>query len=78
MTQCANKSQRAPVAVWSKAPQPLAFRAPASQRNHIGLDPSFIDEDQPARVKKRLPGSPALAPPRDVGASLLKREQRFF
>lgn len=76
MTQGADKGQCAPVAIWSKAPQPLAFQAPASQRRHIGLDPGFIDEYQPARVEERLPGLPALTPPHDVGARLFKSKQR--
>jgi hypothetical protein len=60
----------------SKTPQPLAFRPPASQWRHIGLDPCFIDENQPARIEKRLLGSPALTPSRYVGASLLR--ERFI
>jgi hypothetical protein len=30
------------------------------------------------RIETALPGEPALAPTGDIGASLLKGEQRFF
>ena len=72
------EGQRAPVAVWCKAAQAFAARSPASQRSHVGLDPGFVDEHQPFWIETRLPGAPALPSPRNVGASLLKGEQRFF
>jgi hypothetical protein len=72
------EGQRAPMAVRSEAAQALAFRSPPAPRRHVGLDPGLVDEDQPSRVEPGLPGSPALAPARDIGASLLKGEQRFF
>ena len=55
-----------------------ALRAPATQRCHVGLDPGLIDKDQAPRIEAGLPRSPAAAPAGDVGASLLKGEQRFF
>ena len=76
--QGAEEGQRAPVAVWSKAAQPLAFWSPAAQRGHVGLDPGLIDEDQTPRVETGLPRAPSLPPTGDVGAYLLKSEQRFF
>ena len=76
--QGAEEGQRAPVAVWCKAAQAFAARSPASQRSHVGLDPGFVDKHQPFRIETRLPGAPALPSPRNVGASLLKGEQRFF
>ena len=76
--QRAEEGQRAPVAVRGKAAQALALRSPAAQRRHVGLDPGLVDEDQPARIETGLPGSPALPPAGDVGAGLLKGEQRFF
>lgn len=64
--------------VRGEAAQAFAFKTPSAQRRHIGLDPRLVDEDQPARVEACLKGAPALASPGDVGASLLKGEQRFF
>jgi hypothetical protein len=72
------EGQRAPVAVRCEAAQALALRAPASQRGHVGLDPCLVDKDQSARIEPALPGTPALAPAGDIGAGLLKGEQRFF
>lgn len=76
--QRAEEGQCAPMAVRSEAAQALAFRLPAAQRRHVGLDPRLIDEDQPSWVEAGLQGSPAPPPPRDVSTHLLKGEQRFF
>jgi hypothetical protein len=51
---------------------------PIPQRGHVGLDPGLVDEDQTPRIEIGLPRSPASPPMRDVGAALLKGEQRFF
>jgi hypothetical protein len=66
------------VTVRREAAQAGPFGTPAPQRGHVGLDPSLIDEDEPARIEPGLPGSPAPAPTRDVGASLFEGEQCFF
>ena len=76
--QCAEEGQCPPVALWREAPQAFAFRPPAAQWRHVGLDPGLIDKDQPPRIEPSLPGSPAPAPTRDIGAGLLKGEQCFF
>jgi hypothetical protein len=76
--QCAEESHGAPMAMRGKAAQPLPFRAPAAQRGHVGLYPGLVDEDQTRRIEPTLPGFPALAAPGNVGAALLKGEQRFF
>ena len=76
--QGAEEGQRPPVAVRGEGAQALALRPPAAQRGHVGLDPGLVDEDQPPRIEAGLPGSPASPPARDVGAGLLKGEQRFF
>ena len=76
--QCAEEGQRPPAALGREAAQAFAFRPPAAQWGHVGLDPGLIDEDQPPRIKPALPGSPAAAPARHVGASLLNGEQCFF
>jgi len=61
-----------------EASQAFAFRPPAAQWRHVGLDPGLVDEDQSPRIEPRLPGSPAAALARDIGAGLLKGEQCFF
>jgi hypothetical protein len=61
-----------------EASQSIAFRSPSAQRGHVGLDPGLVDEDQTPRIEIGLPRSPASPPMRDVGAGLLKGEQRFF
>ena len=76
--QRAEEGQGAPMTMRGEAAQPLALWPPSPQRRHIGLDPGLVDEDQPPRVEPRLPGSPALAPARNVSAGLLKGEQGFF
>ena len=76
--QCSEEGQGAPIAMWSKSPQAFALWTPASQRSHIGLDPSLIDKDELCSIKAGLPCFPSLTPPGDVGARLLKGEQRFF
>ena len=75
--QRAEEGQRAPVAVRSQAAQPLALRPPTSQWSHVGLDPGLVDEDHALRIKTGLPGPPSLAPAGNIGACLLKGEQRF-
>ena len=76
--QSAEEGQGAPMAVRSKASQALAPGPPAAQRCHVGLDPGLINEDELGGIEIALPGSPSRSPARDVGAGLLKCEQRFF
>lgn len=78
MAERAEECEGTPVTVRSEAAQARPFGSPASQRSHVGLNPGLIDEDEPTRIEPGLPGSPALAPTRDVGASLFEREQCFF
>jgi hypothetical protein len=66
------------MAMRSKAAQALTLGGPAPQRGHVGLDPSLIDEDELRRIKVALPRPPSPPPARNVGARLLKSEQRFF
>jgi hypothetical protein len=67
-----------PMPVRDEAAQACPFGAPAPQGGHVGLDPGLIDEDEPARIKSGLPGSPTLAPTRDAGASLFEGKQCFL
>lgn len=70
--------QCAPVTMGRKATQAFALRSPAIEWGHVGLDPGFIDEDQSLGVEMTLQAVPTLPAAGDVGASLLKGEQRFF
>ena len=72
--QRAHEGQRAPVTVRSKAAQALAAWSPTAQGRHVGLDPGFVDKNQPVRVKARLKRTPALTPVRYVGPGLFKGE----
>jgi hypothetical protein len=76
--QSAKEGQGAPVAMRSIGSQPLAFRSPAAQRRHGGLDPSLVNKDKLGGIETILPGAPSHPPSRHIGAGLLKREQCFF
>jgi len=76
--QCSEKGQGAPASMRCEAVQPFSLYAPAAQRCHVGSDPGFIDEHQPARIEAILPGLPARPPAGDVRPFLLKGKQRFF
>ena len=47
-------------------------------RDHVGLDPGFIDEDETGRINPRLIFFPTRAAARPVGAILLGRQHAFF
>ena len=71
------QGQGTPMAMRGEAAQALALATPSAQWRHVGLDPGFIDEEQLSGLEARLKGSPSLAPAGNVGAALLKGEQRF-
>jgi len=66
------------MAMRGEAVEALSLPAPSPQWCHVGFDPGFIDEYQPLEVEAPLKGPPSLAPTGNVGAALLKGEQRFF
>ena len=70
--------ERAPAPIGREAKKTLSFWGPTADRRHGGLDPGFIDEDEPCRIEARAHPSPSLAPSGDVGALLLSREERFL
>lgn len=72
--QCTEEGQRAPVAVWRKRSQTLAFWSPASDGRHVGFDPGLIDEDEAFRIKMMLQAFPSLSPAGDIGTGLFKGE----
>ena len=49
-----------PMAEGSRAAHPLSLEAPAVPGRHVGLDPSLVDEHQPARVRPALKALPLL------------------
>jgi hypothetical protein len=58
--------------------QALAAGRPPVAAHHVGLGPSFVDEDQPRRVKVDLAVEPGLSALQDVRAILLARVRRLF
>ena len=76
--QCAEEGQSPPSSLRSEATQALALRGPAAQRDHIGLDPGLVDEDQALRIEAGLQGLPAPTPTGYVSPGLLASEQCFF
>ncbi len=78
MAERAEECEGTPVTVRSEAAQASPFGSPAPQGGHVGFNPGFVDEDEPAWIEPGLPGSPTQASTRDVGASLFEGEQCFF
>lgn len=76
--QGTEECQRAPVTVRREGPQTPAFRSPAPDGCHVSLDPGLVDEDKASRIEMPLQGLPSLSSAGDIGAGLLKGEQRFF
>ena len=77
-SQGADEGQGTPVTVRGEAAQTFALGSPSAQRRHVGLDPCFIDEDQPPGIKASLKGPPSPTPARNIATCLLKGKQRFF
>jgi hypothetical protein len=67
-----------PMTVWGFGMKPLALGSPAPQRSHVGLGPSFVNEDEPRRIKPPLIFLPLCAPPGDFGAELFGGQNAFF
>ena len=76
--QGGEEGQRAPAAMGRLADQAPATRTPAPERRHVGLDPGFIQKDQPAGIDTVLPGLPALPVASDIRPVLLAGERGFF
>ena len=72
------EGEGAPAAMWRLADQALPAAAPTSERSHIGLRPSLVDEDQTFGVDVGLMRLPAGASPGDVRAVLFASERGFF
>ena len=58
--------------------QPLLSRAPAAQRLHVGLHPRFVDERQTLGIDAGLARLPPRSLAGDVGARLLRSDERFL
>ena len=72
------KREGAPASVGREAEQALALLAPAADRRYVGLDPGLVDDDEAGGIEMTPRAQPALAPPNDIGALLLNREECFF
>lgn len=77
-SKCCQEGHGAPVPMRREVHQAFSLSPPATQRRHIGLDPSLINEDEAFGIKPALPGFPTLPPAGDRRAGLLKGEQGFF
>ena len=78
VTEGGEEGHGGPSTVWHLARQALTLGPPASQRRHIGLGPSLVDEDQAGRIDAILIGHPLLTPSRHVGTVALAGDQRLF
>jgi hypothetical protein len=67
-----------PVAIRCFGVEPLALGCPATQRSHVGLRPSFINEDEPCRIKSSLILLPLRTSPRDLWPELFGGKNAFF
>ena len=78
VTQPRQEGQGLPVPMRGFPDEPLAASAPASERRHVGLGPSLVDEDQAGRIDRRLMRFPARSPPGDVRPVLYAGKRGFF
>lgn len=77
-TQAGQKGQRLPMTVRNFCDERLSALTPAAGARHVGLDPGFVDEDEPVRIKPMLMGLPSHPEPGHLRAVLLACHQRFF
>lgn len=78
VTQRCQERHGSPMTIRRISDQACAERSPAAQGRHVGLDPGFVDKDEPAAVNPALILSPLLSAARDLWPFLLGRHQRFF
>src|ERR1700726_4832558 len=78
MAKCGQEGHRLPMAIRHLGVEPLPASAPAAQRGHIGLGPSFVDEDEAFGIDPPLIALPARPFAGDVGTLLLARKHGFF
>lgn len=76
--QPGQKGQGLPVTMRNPGDQRLPALAPATGAGHVGLDPGFVDEDKPFRIKAMLVRLPARPEPGNLRSVLLARHQCFF
>lgn len=78
MPQRGDEGHRFPMAIWRVGDKPLAARAPATQRRHVGLDPGLVEEDQACWINAGLIADPLRASARQLRPELLGRQNGFF
>lgn len=76
--QAGQKRQRLPMTMRDFCDEWLAALTPAASARHVGLDPSFVDEDEAIRIKPMLMGLPSHPEPGHLRTILLACHQRFF
>lgn len=76
--QASQKGQRLPVTMRNLCDQRVSALAPAACARHVGLDPGFVDEDKPIRIKPMLVRLPAHPEPGHLRSVLLACHQCFF
>jgi hypothetical protein len=67
-----------PMTVWDFGLKSFAARPPSTERRHVGLGPSLIDEDQALRPDLVLILGPLCSPSRDVGTVAFASHHAFF
>ena len=72
------EGRRFPTAVRDFGYQSLTTRCPSTQRRHIGLGPSLVNEDQALRFDAILILGPLRAPPRHGRTIALASHHAFF
>ena len=78
MAQRCDEGHRIPMSEGGATDQALAARGPAAQRGHVGLGPSFVDEDQSFNADPTLMRLPAPSLAGDIGPLLLTGQRGFF
>ena len=72
------EGHRAPMPIGHLGMEPLTDRRPATQRRHVGLRPSLVNEDETRRIKPALILLPLFASPGDRWSKLLCGQYAFF
>ena len=73
-----HEGERLPVPVRGMCAKSFPSVTPAPKRGHVGLNPGFVDEDEPGGIDPALIFPPLLPSPLNAGAILLGGEHGFF
>lgn len=78
MAQGRQECQRFPVSIGRLGAKAAPFRAPATQRRHVGFGPGFVNEDEAFGVNPALIFLPLFAPAGDLWTILFGGKNGFF